>query len=58
MPESIKLSGILLHVKNHSPGEWLKEGFVPIMRTRKTPFAKNRSAVCQLHNRVKGGDSK
>ena len=42
-----------LYAENHSLGEWFKRRLVPIMQTRKTPFAKieERSANCTSKQR-------
>ena len=42
-----------LYAENHSLGEWFKRRLVPIMQTRKTPFAKIevRSANCTSKQR-------
>ena len=43
----------LLYKENHSLGEWFKRRLLPIMRTRKTPFARIevRSGNCTKKQR-------
>ena len=44
---------VFLYKENHSLGEWFKRRLLPIMRTRKTPFARIevRSGNCTKKQR-------